>query len=204
MNLALLQESEQFGLEVEREVANLVKKESAAFGSADNAFVAGNGAGESAFAIAEKLALDHIFGSGRAVEGKEGVEATGRTGVYGASDQFFAGAGFASDKDSDIGRANFVDLFEDGTHSAAGADEAGEFHLFEQSGWVEYLRTPVFASERDGLKPLLYDINQRLNVDGICPKSLRLRMDDVEQEIRLLIVRQTINKVTAVRIGRKF
>ena len=143
------------------------------------------------------------FRSGGAVEGEEGVEAARGAGVDGASDEFFAGAGFAGDEDGDIGGANFMNLFEDETHSAAGADEAGEFHLFKQAGRVEYLCAPVFASERDGFKSLLDDIKQRLNVDGICQESLCLRTDDVEQEIRLLIVRHAVNIITAVFIGRE-
>src|SRR6185295_13182061 len=165
MNLSFLQEPQQLGLQIEREVTDLVKKESAALGGANHSFVALDGPSESAFAIAEQLALDHVFRSGRAVEGKEGVEAARGASVDSASNEFFAGAGFASDENGDIRGADFVNLFEYGTHSAAGADEAWEFHLFKQPRGIEDLRAAALASLRFHFQAQLDQIEQRFEVD---------------------------------------
>jgi hypothetical protein len=102
MNLAFLQESQQLGLKLKREVAYLVKEESASLSGADYSFVARYSACECAFAVSEELAFDHLLRSSRAVEREESIKAARRASVDGASDQLFASTGFAGDKDSDI------------------------------------------------------------------------------------------------------
>ena len=72
VDLALLEEAEQLGLEVEADVADLVEEERAAVGGADDAGERVVGAGEGALAMAEELALEHVARDGGAVEGDEG------------------------------------------------------------------------------------------------------------------------------------
>ena len=99
MDLLLLDEAEQLGLDVEADVADLVEKERAAVGGADDAGERGVGAGEGALAVAEQLALEHVARHRRAVERDE--RAIGAVG--GAMDEarqhLLAGAGLAGEQD---------------------------------------------------------------------------------------------------------
>ena len=61
------------------------------------------GAGEGALAVAEKLALEHVAGHGRAVERNERPAVAPRGAVDRAGEHFLAGAGFAGQEHRDLG-----------------------------------------------------------------------------------------------------
>ena len=73
LDLALLQGAQQFGLQVERELADFIEKERALVSELDAADFAGDGAGECALLVTEQLALKQAGGNGGAVELDEGV-----------------------------------------------------------------------------------------------------------------------------------
>ena len=73
LNLPLLQGAQQFGLQVERHFADLIQKQRAFMGQFQAAYLAGNGAGECAFLVAEEFAFNQPRGDGRAVELDKGA-----------------------------------------------------------------------------------------------------------------------------------
>ena len=70
-HLALLDDAEELGLELERQLADLVEKQGPAAGGAHQAGVGLAGAGEGAAHVAEELALDELRADRRAVDGDE-------------------------------------------------------------------------------------------------------------------------------------
>ena len=72
-DLFFLEGAEQFGLEVEGELADLVEEDGAALGGAEQAFLVAVGAGEGAFDVAEEFAFDEGGDEGAAVDGDEGA-----------------------------------------------------------------------------------------------------------------------------------
>ncbi len=102
----MLDEAEQLGLELDRDVADLVEEDGAAGGAADDARERHVRAGERALAIAEQLALEHVGGHGRAVEGHERtIGAVGRA-VDHAREHLLAGAGLAGEEDGQGARGD--------------------------------------------------------------------------------------------------
>ena len=65
LELALLEDAEQLGLRVGRQLADLVEEDGAAVGQLEAADAPGDGAGEGAFLVAEQLALDQAGRAGR-------------------------------------------------------------------------------------------------------------------------------------------
>ena len=88
-------------------------------------------AGAGAVAVAEEFGLDEIFGDGGAVELDEGAVFAEGFGVHGASDEFFAGAGFAVDEDAAVGGGHEFDLLAKGFD---GDGLAGDGALGELAG----------------------------------------------------------------------
>ncbi len=126
LHLALLEHAQEFRLQVELELAELVQEHGAAVGHLEDALARGGGAGEGALLVAEEFALDEVLGDGAAVEDHEGAVAASRGRVGGAGDDLFAGAGLALDHDGGIGRR---DLLEDGVdlaHLGVAPDEVAE------------------------------------------------------------------------------
>src|SRR5690606_27158759 len=94
-HLAALEDAEQLGLEVLRQLAELVEEDGAAVGLLEDAGAAGDGAGEGAALVPEQLALDQVGGDGAAVEDDEGALAAVARGVQGLGDQLLAAARLA-------------------------------------------------------------------------------------------------------------
>ena len=71
LELALLQDAEELGLDERARLAHLVEEEGAARGLLEPPRARGDGAGEGALLVAEQLRLEELLGEGRAVEGDE-------------------------------------------------------------------------------------------------------------------------------------
>ncbi len=99
MDLVVVEEAQELGLEVEADVADLVEEQRAARGGADHAGEGGVRAGEGAAAVAEQLAFEHVARHGAAVERLE--RAVGAVGgaVDRAGEHLLAGAGLPGDQD---------------------------------------------------------------------------------------------------------
>ena len=75
LQFALLQDAQEFGLQIHRQFADFVEEERAALGLFEAADAALEGAGEGAAHMAEELAFQQGFGEGAAVDGDEGLGA---------------------------------------------------------------------------------------------------------------------------------
>ena len=87
LDLALLQGAQQFGLQVERQLAHLVEKERAFVRQLQAADLARDGAGERAFLVAEELAFEQSGGNGGAIQLDKGALAARAQAVNGARQQ---------------------------------------------------------------------------------------------------------------------
>ena len=99
----LIQRAQQFGLGLERHVADFVEKERATIGLLQLADFVVERAGEAAFAVAEQFAFDQLFGDGGAVHFDKGFVSTRAGGVDSVGDQFLPSAAFAEDQHAAIG-----------------------------------------------------------------------------------------------------
>ncbi len=87
----------------EVEVADLVEKQGAALGGADEAGKGVDRARESAAAVTEELALDQVARHRRAVVGDEWTMFHAAVVVNDPGEDLLAGAGLASDQDRQVG-----------------------------------------------------------------------------------------------------
>src|SRR6516225_4480117 len=101
-DFAVIEEAEQFGLEVEAHLADLVEEQRAAGSATDESELVAVGAGKGAAAVAEQLALEQLARNGRAVEGDERpLSAVGEV-VNRPRENLLAGAALACDKYGDF------------------------------------------------------------------------------------------------------
>ena len=114
LELALLQDAQQFGLQLERDFAHLVEEDGAAVGEFEAPDALRDGAGEGALLVAEQLAFEQAGGDGGAIELDEGAVFARARVVDGARQQFLAGAGFAVDQHGGIGGCDGFQLLERG------------------------------------------------------------------------------------------
>ena len=70
--LALLQDAQELGLQLRRQLADLIEKDGAAFGHLELALLLRHGAGEGSLLVPEQLAFQQCLGEGGAVDGDEG------------------------------------------------------------------------------------------------------------------------------------
>ncbi len=118
------QRAQDFGLRLERHVADLVEEQSAAVGPLELTDLVLQHAGETALAMAEQLAFDHLFGNGGAVDLDEGVVGARAGGMDRAGDQFLARTAFSKDQDAAIGGGHELQLLPQRLHRNAFADDA--------------------------------------------------------------------------------
>ena len=104
--LLLLQDAQELGLKVERQLADLVKEGGAAVGHFDQAGLGSDGAGECAFDVSKQLALHERADQGGTIDGDE--RAYGLNLMYGARDYFLAGTGFAEEQDRPTAASQLV------------------------------------------------------------------------------------------------
>ena len=102
---AVVEKTQQLGLQIGRHFGDFVEKYRAVVGQFHQprlaaALRAGKGAG----GIAEQFAFGQVFRECRAVEGQEGCAKAVADGMAGAGHQLFAGAGLALDQQGRIKR----------------------------------------------------------------------------------------------------
>jgi len=101
-NFPVIEETEQFGLEIEAHLAHLVEEERAAIGASDESELVTIGAGERAAAVAEQLAFEQLAWNGCAVEGDERpLSAVGEV-VNRPRENLFTSAALARDQHGDF------------------------------------------------------------------------------------------------------
>ena len=95
LNLTVLEEPQQLGLNVRFELADLVQEQGAAVGALNHPGRVLARAGERSAAVTEELRVDDLAAGPGAVVGDEQTPGTAGTVVDDARDDFLAGAGFA-------------------------------------------------------------------------------------------------------------
>ena len=98
LELALLQDAQEFGLQLRSELADFIEKDGTAFGHLELALFLSDGSGEGALLVSEQLTFEECLGEGGAVDGDEGFGGARAEAVQSARHQFLAGAGFAEDE----------------------------------------------------------------------------------------------------------
>ena len=129
LELLLLQHAEQLGLQLRRDVADLVEEQRPLVGQLEAADLLADGAGEGALLVAEQLALQQPGGDGRAVELDEGAVPPRAQLVQGAGDEFLARARFAPNEHGGVGGGDGLDLLQDPAQGGALADDLPEVVL---------------------------------------------------------------------------
>ena len=112
----LLQEAKQLHLEGQRQLADLVQKEGAPIGHFEAPLALDVRPGEGALLMAEKLALQEVFGNGAAVDHDERIRLTDAEPVHGAGHELLAGAAFPHDQDGGVRGRHLPDDGEDLLH----------------------------------------------------------------------------------------
>ena len=107
---ALLQHAQQLGLQLERDLGDLVEEQRALAGELEPAGAIGDRAGERALDVTEQLALEHAGRERGAVDRDERLVAVGGRAVDRARDQLLAGAGLAADQHRRARRRHRADL----------------------------------------------------------------------------------------------
>src|SRR5438093_7839561 len=126
LKLLLLQGTEQFRLQLRRDIANFVEEQRPLVRQLEAADLLAHCAGEGPFLVAEQLALQQPGGDGRAVELDEGLPPAGAEVVQGACDELLARARLAKNEDGGAGAGDGVDLLQDPAERGAVADDLPE------------------------------------------------------------------------------
>ena len=133
-----------------RHVSDFIEEERAFVGEFEFARLAGGGSGEGSFFVAEKFALQKIFGDGGAVDLDERAGSAARLFVDGAGDEVFANSAFAAEQNGGVGGRNAFDGGQHLLHLGADGDDVGmavllsegfaqRAILLAQAGVVEFL-----------------------------------------------------------------
>jgi hypothetical protein len=112
LELLFLQYSQQFRLQRQRNIADLVEEESAFVSQFETADPLRYGSGEGASLVAKELTFQKVQRNGSAIELYEPASAPGADVVNRARDQLLAGTGLSLDKNGGVHRRDTLDLFE--------------------------------------------------------------------------------------------
>ena len=104
LELAFLQDAEELGLELERDLAHFVEKDGPPVGELEPTDLVRDRAGEGALLMPEQLALDQTGGDGGAVELDEGLVIPTAQAVDRAGDELLPGAGLALNQHGGVRR----------------------------------------------------------------------------------------------------
>src|SRR6516162_11330906 len=112
LTLSLLQHAQQLGLNLQRNIPDLIEKDGPAIRQLEAADALRDGAGKRAPLVSAELAFEQAGRYRRAVELDEGVRAAKAEIVDGAGDQFFSRPRLAMDQHGRIGGRHSLDLLE--------------------------------------------------------------------------------------------
>src|SRR6266702_2022591 len=116
LDFPLLQRPEQLGLQLNRQISNLIKEKRSPFRQLKLACLVPHRTGEGPLDMAEQFALQQVTGDGGAVYGHERGVPARAVGVDGAGNQLFSRSRFAGDQYRRLGVGNFADDIEDSLH----------------------------------------------------------------------------------------
>src|SRR5262249_49186063 len=121
---ALAEETQQHGLGLQRQLADLVEKDDPVLRGLEEATVIGDRAGEAALLVPEELAGDELpFLILRAVDADEWSPRPPREEIDGPREELLAGPGLAGDEHRAVGERVARGLLEDRDHRRMAADD---------------------------------------------------------------------------------
>ena len=121
--LAVLQDAQQLRLQFERQLADLVEKQSAAMSQLKASDALRQRAGERASFVPEQFTFEQPRGDRRAVQFHERAMRAAAQLMDRSRHQFLAGAGFALDQHGGIGGRGRFDLLQHAAQRSAGPDD---------------------------------------------------------------------------------
>ena len=110
LKLALLQDAQQLGLELERNLPNLIQEDGSAIGQLKAADPLRDGAGEGASLVSKEFTFQQSGRDGGAIQFHERTRMPGAQVMQSAGNQFLSRPGLAINKDGGIGGSNGFDL----------------------------------------------------------------------------------------------
>jgi hypothetical protein len=137
---ALLENTQQLGLNLERQLAHFVEKDSSVVTGLERTHPAADGSGERASDVAEQVRLDEVGRDGRAVDHHKRPLLTAAVLVNGVGQRRFSSAGFAFDE-----------------HAAVGTGHAGDHRKQPPHGRTAPNQRPVAVLGGDGGVHLLLE-----------------------------------------------
>ncbi len=163
VELLLLNEPQDLGLQGERQVPDLVQKQGAPLGHLDPPELPGAGPGEGPLLVAEEFVLEERLRDGRAIDGDERPLGAGRELVNRAGQKLLARAAFAEDQDRALAGRHALNLKQRGLEALARADEPGQRHSVLQL---------LLEKDRSTLQPAagqgsIDEEEQMVEVDGL-------------------------------------
>ena len=123
LNAPFLKHAQQFGLGICIKITDFIQEDSAAMSLFEAPSAPGLGTRERASFVAEELTLQQRFWDRCAVDGDKRLFRSVAMLVNGACDEFFAGAGRATDKHGSGRGSDAADFFIDIVHDAAVAND---------------------------------------------------------------------------------
>ena len=154
----LLQDTQQLGLQLRRQLAHLVEEQGAAFRRLEAPDAIARRPGERAADVPEELRLCQLARNGRAVELDEGATGTWAQTMNGARGQLLSGARLTQNQHAGVGGGHGGDLAAHLAHRSALADQlvdraqlrGGMVDLTEQSTALEQDLLAHLRDLRDG------------------------------------------------------
>ena len=122
---AIFQHAQQFGLQLERQLADFIEKQRALVRILEVTGARGAGAGERALHVTKKRWLNQRRGNGGAIECEIGLPCPRALPVQRLRDELLAAAGFAFNQHRKRGRRILRDLLMQLRYRKASADDAG-------------------------------------------------------------------------------
>ncbi len=155
-DLLFLQGAQQLGLQIKRQLANLIEKDRASLGRSQQTVLGTIGAGERAFHVAEELTLHQRGHQGTAVDGNERAIGVGAIGMNRARHQLLAHAALSQDQHRvralrHLGQ-NAVEL----VHLRAAAD-----HVAQALGRAQGFAQPAAGAFHRALRPFHRPLQHR-------------------------------------------
>src|SRR5262249_43389625 len=118
-DLARLDDAQKLGLQIERELADLVEEDGAGARPLERPLVLVHRAGEGAALMTEELALDERRRNGAAVDDLERAGGALARGVDRAGEDILARSGLAGKKDRGVARGDALEQSEEPPHGDA-------------------------------------------------------------------------------------
>ena len=129
LHFPLLQDAQEFGLQGQRQVRNLVEQQGSTLGAAKKSRAGTVSASKGAASVAKQLPLGQPFGQGRAVDCNQGSGPTAPR-VHATGDDLLAGSGFTLKHDGEIARGGLTQRRNRGLQRGAAEQprrDLGEF-----------------------------------------------------------------------------